>query len=101
MMKVGPLSDPTHLSVDPLVQTQVLGRQDIPINSVFSKRFSRPSGLRLATVVDFVAIISSRFNTVQQAVGNPALKTEDLPRGFQVENLVPNQITVPSMQSPL
>ena len=80
------------LKADHLVQTHALGLQDIPINPVFSKRFSPPSGFRRATVVDFVAARSSRFNTVQQTVGNPALKTEDLPRGFQVGNLVPNQI---------
>jgi len=76
----------------PLVQTQVLGLQDIPINPVFSMRFSTPSNCRRATVVDSVVVRSSRFNTVQQTVGSPGLRTEDLPRGFQVENLVPNQI---------
>jgi hypothetical protein len=76
----------------PLVQTQVLGLQDIPINPVFSKLFSAPSGFRHATVVNYVAVRSSRFNTVQQTVGNPGLKTKNLPRGFQVKNLVPNQI---------
>ena len=40
----------------PLVQTQVLGLQDIPINLVFSMRFSTPSNCRRATVVDFVAV---------------------------------------------
>jgi hypothetical protein len=49
-----------------LVQTQVLGPQDIPVNPV--------------------------FNTVQQTVGNPGLKTQDLPKGIPVENLVPNQV---------
>lgn len=77
-----------------LVQTQVLGLQDIPINPVFSKLFSAPSGFRHATVVDYVAVRSSRFNKAQQTVGNPRLKTKDLPRGFQVENLVPNQMKV-------
>jgi len=92
MMKVGPLSDPTHLSVDPLVQTQVVGLQDIPINPVFSKRFSSPSDFLRAAVVDSVVVRSLRFNTVQHLEENPALKTQGLPRGVQVENLVPNQI---------
>jgi hypothetical protein len=74
-----------------LVQTQVLGPQDIPVNPVFSKCFNTPSGSRCATVVDSVAVRSSRFNTVQQTVGNPGLKTQDLPKGIPVENLVPNQ----------
>jgi hypothetical protein len=74
------------------VQTQVLGLQDIPINPIFSKRFGKPSDSRRGTVFDSVAVRSSRFNTVQQTAGNPALKTEDLQTGFQVENLVPNQI---------
>jgi len=37
------------------LQTQVFGLLDIPINPVFSKRFSTPSDFRGATVVDFVA----------------------------------------------
>ena len=74
------------------MQTQVLGLQDIPINPIFSKRFSKPSGSRSGTVVDSVAVGSSSLNTVQQTAGNPALKTGDLQTGFQVENLVPNQI---------
>jgi hypothetical protein len=65
-----------------MVQTQVVGLQDIPINPVFSERFGTPSDFRRAIVVNFVAVRSSRFNTVQQPVGNPALKTEDLPTGF-------------------
>jgi hypothetical protein len=60
----------------------VLGLQDTPIDPVFSKRFSTPSDFRGATVVDFVAVRSSRFNRVQQMPGNPGLKTEDLPTGF-------------------
>jgi hypothetical protein len=67
----------------PLVQTQVLGLQDISINPVFSKRFSMPSDFRSATVVDSVAVRSSRFNTVQHLEENPGLKTQDLPRGVQ------------------
>jgi hypothetical protein len=80
------------MSLEHLVQTQVFGLLDIPLNSVFSKRLSTPIGSRCAIVVDSVAVRSSRFNMVQQTVGNPALKTEDLQTGFQVENLVPNQI---------
>ena len=78
--------------VDHLVQTQVLGLQDISINPVFSKRFSMPSDFRSATVVDSVAVRSSRFNTVQHLEENPKLKTQGLPRGVHVENLVPNQV---------
>ncbi len=48
-----------------LVQTQVLGLQETPINPVFSKRFSTPSDFRRATVVDPVTVRSSRFNAVQ------------------------------------
>jgi len=81
-------------ALEPLVQTQVLGLQDIPINPALSKPFSTPSDFRRAAVVDSVPVGSSRFNTVQQTVGNPGLKTEDLPRGSQVENLVPNQMNV-------
>jgi hypothetical protein len=55
----------------PLVQTQVLGPRYIPISPVLSKCFWTPSDFRRATVVDSVAVRSSRFNTVQQAVGNP------------------------------
>ena len=62
----------------PLVQTQVLGLQDVPINPVFSKRFSTPSDFRRATVVDSVAVRSSRFNTVQQAVENPRIENRRL-----------------------
>jgi hypothetical protein len=76
----------------PMVQTQVLGLQDIPINLVFSKRLCTPSDLRRVTVVDSVAVRSSRFNAVQRLEGNPGLKIQDLPREVQVENLVPNQI---------
>jgi hypothetical protein len=54
----------------PLVQTQVLGLQDIPINPAFSKRFSAPNGFRRATVVDSVAVRSSRFNRVPQLMEN-------------------------------
>jgi hypothetical protein len=50
------------------------------------------SGCQRANVVDSVAVKSSSFNTVQQLVGNQGLKTEGLPGGFQVENLVPNQV---------
>src|ERR1035438_3415319 len=50
------------------------------------------SGCQRANVVDSVAVKSSSFNTVQQLVGNEGLKTEGLPGGFQVENLVPNQV---------
>jgi len=73
-----------------MVQTQVLDLQDILLNPVFSKRFSAPSDFRRVTVVDSVTVRSSRFNRVQQMMGNPRLKTEDLLAGFQVENLVPN-----------
>src|ERR1035441_10001036 len=75
-----------------LVQTQVLGLRDMPVNPVFSKRFSTPSDSRRVTVVDSVAVRSSRFNAVQHLEENPGLKTQDLPNGVQVENLVPNQI---------
>jgi hypothetical protein len=84
-----------NLNVDHLVQTQVLSRQEIPVNSLFSKRFSTPSDFRRATVVDFVAVRSARINADQQTVENQGLKTEGLPTGFQVENLVPNQILLP------
>ena len=78
--------------VDHLVQTQVLSRQYNPINPLSSMRFSTPSDFRRATVVDFVAVRSARINTDQQTVENQGLKSEGLPTGFQVENLVPNQI---------
>jgi hypothetical protein len=42
--------------------------------------------------VDSVAVRSPRFNAVQHLEENPKLKTQGLPRGVQVENLVPNQI---------
>ena len=76
----------------PMVQTQVLGLREMPVNPVFSKRFSTPSDSRRVTVVDSVADRSSRFNAVQHLEENPGLKTQDLPNGVQVENLVPNQI---------
>jgi hypothetical protein len=90
-----PQSVQHSLKADHMVQTQVLGLLDFPLNPLFSKRFSTPSGLRRATVVDSVAVKSSSFNTVQRLVGNQGLKTEGLPGGFQVENLVPNQIQPP------
>jgi hypothetical protein len=69
----------------------MLGLQEIPIDPVLSKRFSAPSDFRRVTVVDSVAVRSSRFNAVQHLEENPKLKTQGLPRGVQVENLVPNQ----------
>jgi hypothetical protein len=63
----------------------------MPVNPVFSKRFSTPSDSRRVTVVDSVAVRSSRFNAVQHLEENPGFKTQDLPKGVQVENLVPNQ----------
>ena len=65
----------------PLVQTQVLGLQDIPINLVFSMRFSTPSNCRRATVVDSLVVRSSRFNRVQQLVENRGLNTKGLSAG--------------------
>jgi hypothetical protein len=35
---------------------------------------------------------AERFNAVQHPEENPGLKTQDLPNGVQVENLIPNQI---------
>jgi len=66
----------------PLVQTQVIGQQDIPINPVFSKRFGTPSDFRHAIVVDSVAVGSSRFNRVQQLVENRGLNTKGLRGGL-------------------
>jgi hypothetical protein len=80
--------------VTPLVQTQVLGLQVIPIDPVFSSRFGTQNDCGRATVVDSVAVRSSRFNAVQNPEENPELKTQDLPRGVQVENLVPNRISM-------
>ena len=54
------------LRVHHLVQTQVLDLLVIPVNPLFSKRFSTPSGFRLATVVDSVAFRSSIPNRVKQ-----------------------------------
>jgi hypothetical protein len=76
------------------VQTQVLGLPDIPINSVFSMLFSTPSDCQRATVVDSIAVRSSKLNRVQRLVENQELKTQDLPKGLQVENLVPNQMKI-------
>ena len=44
------------------------------------------------TVVDFVTVRSSKFNTIQQLVENHKLKLNDLHEDSQVENLVPNQV---------
>jgi len=70
----------------------VLGLREMSVNPVLSKRFSIPGDFRDATVVDSVAVRSQRFNAVQHPEENPGLKTQDLPNGVQVENLVPNQI---------
>ena len=61
----------------------MLGLQEIPIDPVLSKRFSAPSDFRRVTVVDSVAVRSSRFNRVQQLAENQRLKTNGLQRGFQ------------------
>ena len=74
------------------MQTQVVGRKDILIKPVLSMYLGAPGGIRHATVVDSVAVRSSRFNRVQQLAENQRLKTNGLQRGFQLENLVPNQI---------
>src|ERR1039458_9609811 len=66
----------------PLVQAQVLGPQDIPVSPVFSKRFDASSGVRRATVVDSVAVRSSRFNRVQQLMENWGLNTKGLRGGL-------------------
>jgi hypothetical protein len=76
----------------PMVQTQRVGLRDMPVNLVFSKCFSTPSNSRRVTVVDSVAVRSSRFNAVQHLEEDPGLKKKDLPGGVQVENLVPNRI---------
>jgi hypothetical protein len=57
---------------------------------VFSIQISKPSDIRRATVVD--SVTASKINTVQQPLGNLGLKTKALPKGFQVENLVPNRV---------
>jgi hypothetical protein len=79
--------------VSHLVQTQVVGRKDILIKPVLSMYLGAPGGIRHATVVDSVAVRSSRFNRVQQLAENQRLKTNGLQRGFQLENLVPNRIS--------
>lgn len=57
----------------PLVQTQALGLEDIPINPLFSKRFRKPSGSRFTALVDSVAVRAYRFNTVQYLKEAPGL----------------------------
>jgi hypothetical protein len=49
--------------VDYLVQTQMLGLQEIPIDPVLSKRFSAPSDFRRVTVDKNVA---ARTSEIQQ-----------------------------------
>jgi hypothetical protein len=78
-----------------LVQTQKAGLLRLLINPVISRRFAIPNGCRRVTVVDSVAARSSRFNAVQHLKENPRLKTQDLPGGVQVENLVPNRVPEP------
>jgi hypothetical protein len=66
---------------DPLVQIQVVGCQCILISSAFATRYGAPGdGLR-AAVVNFAAVRSSRFNTVQQPVESRGVKTKDLQGG--------------------
>jgi hypothetical protein len=55
--------EPVFLKVDRLVQTQVLGPLDIPVNPLFSKRFSTPSNCLHATVDKNVA---ARTSEIQQ-----------------------------------
>jgi hypothetical protein len=50
-----------------LVQTQVLGPPDYPVNPLFSKRLNSQAIFE-ATVVNSVVVKSSNFNAVQQLV---------------------------------
>ena len=43
----------------------MVGGHDLPIDPVFSKRFSKPSDSRRATIVNSGSVRSSRINTVQ------------------------------------
>ena len=81
------------LRSDHLVQTQRVGLQNSLINLLPSTSFGVSSSDRRGTVVDFVAVRSSRFNTVLQLAENQRLKTNGLQGGVQIEHLVPNQVT--------
>jgi hypothetical protein len=82
----------SFLRTTPLVQTQRFGLRSLLINSLSSTCFGMSTSVRRGTVVDFVTVRSSRFNTVLQLVENQRLKTNGLQRGVQVEHLVPKQV---------